>query len=313
MSYVVFGRSGLRVIGAGQERLLAGEPIVAFALSPDGESIAISHEVVGGSAISLIEVRTGRRALLAERESTSFGRPAWHPSGKILTVVATAADGVSHLFHITPKGDVERLDILLGRHAIAEPDWSPSGRWLAFEAQPIDELRGMTVYLYDTSDDSTVLVDPIEEPVPKAVCPRFSRAGRLVYTYSPGGVLESTIAFYHPRNGDRRSLTGLGLNEPRWAFDHEKVLAAQHGAICGTRLVVLDADGGESLDLETEAGHQMPVFLSRRTAAYIQRSCPDPEQIPVAAGVLAEVSLDTGRLDIVARDVMLAEPMRQTA
>lgn len=313
MNFVVCGPSGLRAVVEGREREIARDHIVAFAISPDGKLAALSLEVEGAGVVAILDLRTGLQTPLLIDEAASFGRPAWHPRGAMVTVSLTSPDGESRLLNVTTQGEIHDLNVVDGRHAIAEPDWSASGRWLAFEAQPIDHLRGMTVFLYDAEHKSTIIIDPLEEPIPKAVCPRFAATEWLAYTHTPGGVLESTVSVYRPRGKERRQLGGIGINDPRWAPDHDTLLAARHHGICGTELVVLDSAGGEPVAIETEAGHHTPVFLSRRLAAYIQRPCADSDEIPIQPGVLMEVDLETGRRHRVAEEVMLAEPMLQPA
>lgn len=299
--------------GRAERRLLPGPNIVAIARSRDARQVAVVSRIGSTSGLRVIDVNDGSSfiALETERVLTS---PAWCPDGTQLTIVVNDDDGRADLRRIVVDGAAagpETIEVVGGRYSLAEPDWSGDGRWLAIEGQPLDELRGMTIFLQDRVAGTTLLLDPLDAPEPKSACPRFAPHGsRLCYTYTAVGVMESEIRLFDPETGTRSTLAIGGLNDPRWSSDGSSLLAASHDSVCESHLVRVEVESGEITVITNPSGqHTSPIHLNRSTALYIARSCSGVDEVPTDSGVLWSIELRSGVATEIARETSLALAM----
>jgi Tol biopolymer transport system component len=289
---------------------LAGPNVVAIAPSRDATRVAVVSRVNDGSELQVIDTRDASSVVAFESEKV-LTSPAWRADTTEVTVVQNDRDGRADLLRVVVDGALSRhapIEIVDGRHSLAEPDWSADGRWLAIEGQPLDELRGMTVYLQDQTTGTTLLLDPSDAPEPKCACARFAPSGsRLCYTYTLVGAMESEIRVFDPAVGERTTLSTGGLNDPRWSSDGDSLLAARHVSICESHLVRVEVATGEVHEVCAPPGqHLSPVHLDRRSATYIARSCEGVAEVPTRAGVLWSLDLRSGALTEVAHETSLA-------
>lgn len=308
MAFLVLKPDGLFLIGRDADQQIGG-PAQTFAASPDGLDVAVITTDAGEVSIAVKAIRGHDEFVpwLIEGGAV-YGRPTWHPRGDRVTIARSFDDGDSALLTVSRDGEAATLQPFRARHVIAEPMWSASGKYLAFEAQPIDTLRGMTVYLHEPRTGQTSLVAPNDEPLPKAACGRFGKGDRLVYTESAGGVGEAAPFVYSPRTKKARALPGIGINEPRWSRDGSELLVAVHHGVCETSLAIIDVERGAGPDLvEAPPGHHEPISLSARAATFIVRPCAVDDEVPVVPGELWSVDRQTREVGLVARDVLLAE------
>ncbi len=294
---------------AGREVPISGPETRSYAVDSNTSRAAFS--VLEGMGERLFLLEPSGRVSRVYDSPLPIGGLTWGPGEASLTYVEQPNDGVARvrILHLG-SGEVRTIAVLGVPHLAAEPSWSGDGRWLAIEAQPTQQLRGMTVYIHDHLDGSLTLVDPLEEPEPKSACPRFApNRPILAYTWTDAGVLDSQVRLYSPETGRRDVIEMLGLNDPRWARDGMALLAVSHRSICDTDLVRLDP---LSLTVETllrATGHLTPILLDAEDALFVQRRCNGAEEIPTDAGELQVLRLASGQVEVIASAVYSAWPV----
>ncbi len=310
MRSIFFVRSGeLWRQRDGGARRLAGPNIVALAVSLTGGRVAVVQRSAERSELRVVDAQDGSSVSVFETPKLLTG-PAWHPSGHALSLVVNDPDGRADLLFVEvdrSSDGTEAMRVVDGPHSLAEPTWSRDGRWLAIEGQPLDELRGMTVFLHNQADGTSLLIDPLELPEPKATCPRFAPHRPLLsYTYANIGALDSEIRLYDLTTGGRATIAGGGLNDPRWSEDGRFLLASHHRSICAGQLVRVDVSTGTIESLSDAGEHVSPSYLDSKVALYIARSCAAVDENPTDPGVLWEHDLRSGATVQIAEEASLA-------
>lgn len=303
---LLLGPDGLWFRDAGRSVAISDESTTAFATAPGTGKVAVIRSVASAS-VELSDLTGGARDLLYETDNV-LTCPAWGPGPTSVTVIELWPDGHGEIIVIDAQsGRTHRLQPFAEPYAVAEPEWSPDGRRLAFEAQPIGHPRGMTVFLWNTVDESLVLVDPLDQPEPKSACPHLDPRGRaLVYAYADAGVVGSEVRTIDLQTGARRTLARGGFNDPRWSTSGRAILAVRHRTICETSLVLVDAGSGATETLVHEGGHHTPVHLNEGAAVYIERFCHGVDYLATAPGILWEVDRLTHSTRRLAEDVQAA-------
>ncbi|NDJ78685.1 MAG: TIR domain-containing protein [Chloroflexi bacterium] len=173
--------------GSDRRELAASDTGIMFAAwSPDGEPIVFSEIVAYGEESTLAALMTihpdgsGRRELTEPAEEIL--RPTWSPDGSALAVASFSGSSISIL---NRDGDLERVVFDAPESSIAGIDWSPDGRWLAFDV----DLG------YDGNSD-IYLISP-EGGEPRQLT--FNEGPDMMPAWSPDG---SQIAFASSRDGE---------------------------------------------------------------------------------------------------------------
>lgn len=176
LSWLVHREDGLFRIRRGREDLLASD-VAGFAIVPLSDPWRAPHIALlryDGelSRVSVLLEGRGRERMLYETANllTSL---AWHPSGSMCVFVQSDDDGCGSLLAASLKPGALAQIVLQPRHAYAQPAWSDDGSWFAIEGQPIDELRGMTIFGGPAGGPLGV-IDPVEAPLPKCTSPWFA-------------------------------------------------------------------------------------------------------------------------------------------
>lgn len=189
------GLHAVRPDGSGDRVLTRGGGPAAFALSPDGRTIAIV-----GPHLSL--VRDGRTTLL--RRDAGF-ELAWSPDGRWIATWSARHDGEVHL--TSPSG-VRGPRVGPGVLAV----WSPDGRRLAYEAP--DGLRVLDVRTGQRrllTPETAYSLRPFEiRPLGLSWAPDGRSLAYVAGTLDPGDGIQS---------GDLRTVTLAGRTRTVVALD----------------------------------------------------------------------------------------------
>jgi len=296
-------------LGPGARRI-GDESTIGFAALRGHDLVALLAKRRGLYSLELASLRNGDIRVIYQTDRCLLS-PRWHPSGSELVMVEQDLNGRGRLLSVNAgSGAVHARELFAAAHSLAEPDWSADGRWLAIEAQPIDTLRGMTVYVYQPEAGSMDLVDPADSPEPKAACPRFSPTGEtLAYAYTGAGVLDSEIRLYDPVRQRGRMVGVVGMDDPRWADDGSMLLVARHTHVCVSDLWVLELGAGKPRPRQlttSQAEGVFPVHLDNGRALYLARACPTDDEAATAPGELWIVELTSRKRERLAIGVMQA-------
>jgi hypothetical protein len=177
---------GLQVadVGSGAELARLEGEYYGASWSPEGERIAVSHQLVDGQhAVSEVwQWRSGRLVRLGQGTGA-----IWSPDGTTLAMITQEILGTG--FEATARTyiGVQPADGSAPLRRIAEgdwPDWSPGGRRLAF-------VRDGALYEVDLQGDAET--ELVRAPLPLVFEPRWSPDGRYVAFRSGGAAADIGI------------------------------------------------------------------------------------------------------------------------
>ncbi|MCC7123568.1 MAG: PD40 domain-containing protein, partial [Acidobacteria bacterium] len=98
-------------------------------VSPDGRRVAYASGTPDGLQIALQDIDGGGRRLLTRAPGESV-HPRWSPDGTRVAMTRLFDSG-SHVIVIDVASGATRALTIEGLAAVADPDWSPDGQWLA--------------------------------------------------------------------------------------------------------------------------------------------------------------------------------------
>jgi len=189
------------------------------AFSPDGSGIAFARagRRDGDAGIFVKPVNGGRQSQLTKNEDDRF--PAWSPDGA--TIVFAREERTFSLFTVPAGGGSERkLDPGGVEPKRGELDWSPDGKWIAFNGG--DALFRVA----PEGGQARRLTNP--PPSAEDRAPSFSADGkRLLFVRSRGGGFPEEIRTMVVESGGETllaSITARVLGIPRWAADGKSVI-----------------------------------------------------------------------------------------
>jgi len=170
--------------GSGQRQLTqvpakfdAADP----AWSPHGAKIAYVSNVSGHFAVWVMRADGSGQHPIAEAPATDFFTPQWSPTGKRLVVtrcdVRLGFASRCQIVVMRADGSATRT-VVGGRRINQSPDYSPNGRWIAFES----DRAGFHSAIWVVHPDGTGLTR-LTRPALEAFWPRWSpHSRRLLFT-----------------------------------------------------------------------------------------------------------------------------------
>ena len=117
----------------GQRRRLGPPMRIYFVkISPDAERVALAVSRPGETDVHLLDLSS------EELEHLTFDLPmedgaVWHPDGTRIAFNSDWVGGVSRIFVKEIRSGAAPAPLFTGDHHIHLSDWSPDGRWLAFD------------------------------------------------------------------------------------------------------------------------------------------------------------------------------------
>jgi Tol biopolymer transport system component len=155
----------------------AGDP----AWSPDGSRIAYVSNASGNFAVWGMRANGTGQHPIAGRPGFDYFTPQWSPNGRRLVVTeCDAALGPPIWCHIVVMGSdgSARRTLVGGRRINQNPDYSPAGRWIAFDS----DRAGFHSTVWLVRPDGSAL-HRLTRPFREAFWPRWSPDGRhLLFT-----------------------------------------------------------------------------------------------------------------------------------
>lgn len=122
------GEIRMRDLSSGVDRLVVAAPpgfsIGGATPSPDGRNIAY-HRVVPGSSVWITPIEGGTPQRISKDDGAEIGA-TWSPDSNRIAVYRAQAVRITNV----GSGAVER-DLPLSREGFGEPEWSPTGEWIA--------------------------------------------------------------------------------------------------------------------------------------------------------------------------------------
>ena len=209
-----FDRDGKRIGSAGGPGLY-----MRPALSPDGKRIAVQRRdaQTGADDIWLIDLA---RSTLLRFTFGSFNQthPVWSPDGSRI-VFASDRDGTSNLYQKTSSGAGSEDLLLASDTAKYSTDWSPDGRFIAYENQ--DPKTGSDLWLLPLFGD--------RKPIPFLRTEfnegqgQFSPDGRwMAYSSDESGRREVYMQAF-PAPSGKWQISTAGGTFPRWRRDGKEL------------------------------------------------------------------------------------------
>jgi Tol biopolymer transport system component/DNA-binding winged helix-turn-helix (wHTH) protein len=189
------------------------------AFSPDGKRIAFArsgtHE---DSGIFLKQIGSNSQTQLTTNGHDRS--PAWSPEGNAIAF-SRWNDASFALFTVPTAGGAEqKLDTRGVNPKRGELDWSPDGKWIAFNG-------GSSLYLLSFRDGS---VRPLSNPPPSAEdrAPAFSAdSRRVLFVRSRTGGIPEEIRIVSMDGGEETLVTAVTadiIGTPRWSADGNSVV-----------------------------------------------------------------------------------------
>jgi len=189
------------------------------AFSPDGSRIAFLREGRGDgdSGVFVKQVDGGRPLQLTRNQHDLF--PVWSPDGA--TIAFSREERTFSLFTVPAGGGSERkLDTGGVEPKRGELDWSPDGKWIAFNG-------GDALFLVaQEGAPPRRLTDP--PPSAEDRAPSFSADGkRVLFVRSRGAGFPDELRWIGIAGGEETLLTSITarvLGIPRWSADEKSVI-----------------------------------------------------------------------------------------
>ncbi|MDX2442630.1 MAG: hypothetical protein QNK30_02410 [Bacteroidales bacterium] len=146
-------------------------------VSPDGRNVAYVTNKMGRYKVWILDTYTGKKKWIYRREPKveqiidySYPVMAWHPTGKMLTIITEEKGGLDLLFYRTATKKIERKNLLYF-DKIIDFSYSPNGGKLVFSAMK----NGLTdLFLYDIAAGTH---EQLTYDLADDLSPRYSKLG----------------------------------------------------------------------------------------------------------------------------------------
>lgn len=189
------------------------------ALSPDGKRIAVERLDPQTGSIDIWLVDQARSTVLR----LTFGasnqtHPVWSPDGSRI-VFASDRDGTSNLYQKTSSGAGSEELLLQSDTAKYVTDWSPDGRFIAYESQ--DPKTGTDLWVLPLFGDRKPI--PFLQTEFNEGQGQFSPDGRwMAYVSDESGRREVYVQTF-PASGGKWQISAAGGAYPRWRRDGKEL------------------------------------------------------------------------------------------
>jgi Tol biopolymer transport system component/DNA-binding winged helix-turn-helix (wHTH) protein len=149
------------------------------ALSPDGGTLAYATDRSGGFEIAVRSLTAGAREIPLTADSQQNVEPAWSRDGQFVAYHSMVRGGV---WIVPALGGVARRVTDFG----SRPAWSPDGRRLAFQSDPLADI-GPSAYGANTRSSTIWVVDIDGGNLRRLTAPGRPLGGHASPVWSPDG------------------------------------------------------------------------------------------------------------------------------
>ena len=209
----------------------------SIAWSPDGSRIAVTRQTGLAQDLWLVNVKTGALSRLndcASGKACADASAEWSPGGQAIVFSRWVKGQVASIYTMRPDGT--HLKLIAAVAGAQDPQWSPDGRKIAFQAN-----NG----IYTVNADGTQ-VTQIAAAGRLAGEPAWSPDGtKLLYTKSsptPGGVEVTQLWTINANGSDNRRIYQVSPSGrwplPSWSPDGKQIAVAPDSGV-----LVMNADG----------------------------------------------------------------------
>jgi Tol biopolymer transport system component len=217
-----------------------------LSLSPDGKTLAVfrldprsedgdlwTYDTAGRSS-SRFTFRPGLR-----------WRPVWSPDGRRIAF-GLGGNGVMDLYAKASSNLAPEEPLLRSPSFKTPTDWSPDGRWLAYQELPVkDPAKGWDLWALPVSGEGKPF--PIVQSPFTDVDAHFSPDGRwLAYVSDESGALEVYVRPF-PGPGAPRRVSMAGGHAPKWRRDGKELFYVSPDR----KLTAVDVHAGASFETGT--------------------------------------------------------------
>jgi TolB protein len=217
--------------GYGEQEVFASwRPLLSPAWSPDGTRLAFVSFTDGGSAIRVLDTRTGEHRLIADFKGINSA-PAWSPDGQRLAY-STSKNGSPDIYVYDFR--TQQHTRISTHYAIdTEPDWAPDSRSLLFTSNRSGKPQ---IYSYDFSSQESTRITFIGDENANA---SYDYDGQRIAMVHEGG----QIAVMQEQSGDLTAITRAKFDEsPSFSPNGDMVLYASEQGFEPV-LMVASSDG----------------------------------------------------------------------
>ena len=232
----------------------------SIAWSPDGSRIALTRQTGLAQDLWLVNVKTGALSRLtdcASGKACADASAEWSPGGQAIVFSRWVKGQVASIYTVRPDGT--HLKLIAAVAGAQDPQWSPDGREIAFQANN---------RIYTVNADGTQLTQ-IAAAGGRAGEPAWSPDGtKLLYVKSsptPGGVEITQLWTINANGSDNRRIYQLSPAGrwplPFWSPDGKQIAVAPNFGV-----FVMNADG-TGVRLVGESANQVawqPIPPTRR-------------------------------------------------
>ncbi len=201
--------------GIGESR---AQEFATFALSQDGNRIVAQVSRDGVPALWVYTLPLGPWTRLfggASDVDPRGSRPAWDPSGEMISYIAPGANGLLTAWSVpahgqTPARELRRVTSI----PVQDGEYSPDGQWFVFRQGPVGPRQRDILYARPDPDSAAY---PLAVTDADEFAPTLSPDGRwLAYVSGEEGREEIMVQPF-PGPGPRTRVSLDGGFEPRWA------------------------------------------------------------------------------------------------